>query len=221
LLLFLQNPTWAETVINVINQIIATIWSYLPTTIRPTVNEGLTIAFATEELTATPQINPSDPETWLVILALLVGAAILIGRVSFAQQPLFLGRVLGAVIGGFNGLLILSLVREYLDGRALPGQVATASELQLVSGSAFGPPASSVSIQATGLPSYTILDSALPWIAIGLGAVLLIFLIRTRFGIGTSADGRRLETRVPPLYQAPPPPRQRPRSLADLFNQPL
>jgi hypothetical protein len=218
LLLFLQNPTWAETLIDIVNQIIAIIWSFLPSTIRPAVNEGLTIAFAAEGLTATPQIDPSDPETWLVILALLVGAAILIGRLSFANQPLFLGRVLGAVIGGFNGVLILSLVREYLDGRALPGQVASTSELQLVSGSTFGPPASSVSIQATDLPDLTILDSILPWIAIGLGVVFLFFLITTRFRIATSADGRRLQAVPPPLYRMPPPRAERPRRVRDLLD---
>jgi hypothetical protein len=29
LILFLQNPGWAETVINAINSLLATIWSYL------------------------------------------------------------------------------------------------------------------------------------------------------------------------------------------------
>jgi hypothetical protein len=221
LLLFLQNPPWAEGLINFINQIIDTIWNNLPATIRPTINEGLTVAFATGEFTTTPQIDPSNPETWLVILALLVGVAILIGRLSFTNSPLFLGRVLGAIIGGFNGVLILSLVREYLDGRALPGQVASTSELRLVSGSDFGPPAPSVSIQATGLPDLTILDSVLPWIAIGLGAVFLFFLLTTRFRIGRSDDGRRLETVPPPLYQAPPQRPQRPRRVRDLLDMPF
>jgi hypothetical protein len=221
LIWFLQNPTWAETIINAINQAIATIWSYLPVTIRPAVSTGVSTAFALDELVVAPQIDPTDPQTWIVILALLVGAAILIGRASFGLQPTLLGKVLGALIGGFNGILILSLVREYLDGRALPGQVAATSELTLVGGSSFGPAAPNVSIQATGLPSYTILDSALPWIAIGIGALLLFSIIRSRFRIATSADGRKLETRVPPFYVSPPPPRPRPRSIADLFNQPL
>lgn len=207
LILFLQNPPWAESVIELINQIIAAVWDVLPATIRSTLSEGLTTIFATGELIAAPQIDPADPETWLVILALWVGATVLIGRTSFVNQPTPLGRLLGAVIGGFNGLLILSLVREYLDGRALPGQVvATTSELRLVGESAFGPAASDISIQATNLPRFTILDSALPWIAIGLGVLFLFSILKTRFLLASNADGRRLVTRVPPFYWTPPPP---------------
>jgi hypothetical protein len=134
-------------------------------------------------------------------LAIGVGAAILFGRISANYQPTGLGSLFGAIIGGFNGLLILNLVREYLDGRALPGRVAATSELKLVGQSDFGPAASGVSIQATGLPSYTILDSALPWIAIAIGVFFLFSILRSRIGIARSADGSKIQTKVPPFYR--------------------
>jgi hypothetical protein len=202
----LQNPDWAEGVVEAINEVITAIWQALPDTIRPTLNEGINTIFAVNTA-GSYQLSASDPETWLTILALVAGVAVLLGRVSFGNQPTPLGKVLGAVVGGFNGLIMLSLIREYLDGRALPGQVVSASsELRLIGGSSFGPPASGVSIQATGLPNFTILDSALPWIAIAIGVFFFLSILRTRFAIARSADGRKLVTRVPPFYRVPPPP---------------
>jgi hypothetical protein len=202
LILFLQNPSWAESVINAINNLLSTIWSYLPASVTPVINDAITTVFATETEVEGPfQIDPTSPQTWLIILAIVIGAAILFGRISFDYEPTGLGRLFGAIIGGFNGLLILNLVREYLDGRALPGRVASTSELRLVGQSAFGPAASGVSLQATNLPSYTILDSALPWIAIAIGAFFLISILRTRVGIARSADGSKIQTRIPPFYR--------------------
>jgi hypothetical protein len=205
-ILFLQNPDWAGGFIQAINNAINTIWGYLPLNIRSAISNGVNVVFAVGTSSDQPyQFDASDPGTWLTFLGITAGAAILLGRLSLGSQPTGLGKVLGAVVGGLNGFLMLGLIREYLDGRALPGQqVAAASELRLIGGSAFGPPAPGVSIQASGLPSFTILDSALPWVAMAIGVFFLFSIFRTRFSLASSADGRKIVTTLPPFYKKPP-----------------
>lgn len=206
LILLLQNPDWAQTTIEIINNGIAAVWSYIPTGITDVVNNGLTNFFAITTRSDTPfQLDPGAPETWFVILIIVIVISFLIGKIGFIHQPTGLGKVLGLGMGALNGYLLLSIAREYLDGRALPGQgtaaAATSSEVSLVGGSSFGPPASSVSIQAVGLPDLTLMDSIIPWIAIGIGGLFLFAIINSRFRLLTSNEGRKIEPRIPPFYK--------------------
>jgi hypothetical protein len=203
-LFLLQNPSLAQTLIDGLNNIIATIWSFIPTEITPVVSDGLATVFAVQTGGSDPwQADPSDPGTWLTLLAVTVGAAILFTRFSFNYPPTGFGSLLGGLMGAVNGFLIISLVREYLDGRALPGQeVASTSQLTLVGGSEFGPASQNLTIQVSDLPYFTVMDSILPWLVIGAGILFLIAVLRSRVGIARSADGRKVETRVPPFYRA-------------------
>jgi len=219
LIFFLQNPDWAQSFVAVVNDIIAAVWSILPSTLTSTVNSGLETAFAANLGSSTPQIDATRPDTWVILLAILVGGAILFGRLNFGHQPTGLGKLFGAFIGGLNGFLILNIVREYLDGRALPGQsVATSSNITLVGSSSFGPAARDLAIRTTDLPSYTILDSVIPWVAIGVGLVFLFSVFKTRVGIDTNQDGRKIATRVPPFYKKPPPKEKKEKTLVDIFG---
>jgi hypothetical protein len=210
-ILLLQNPDWAQRLVDLINSLLATVWNYIPTSITPVVNNGLETVFAVSTSGSSPiQIDASDPGTWLTILGLVVGASILFGRVTLGNQPTAPGKVLGVALGGLNGFLILSLVREYLDGRALPGQTGPESEITLAGTSSFGPAASSLSIQFTGLSGVTILDSFIPWLAMGIGLLFLVSVLKTRLGVATSADGRKLQTKVPPYYKPLPPKKVKP-----------
>jgi uncharacterized membrane protein required for colicin V production len=200
----LQNPNIAQTLIDGLNSLIATIWSFIPTEITPVVNTGLATVFAVQTGSNNAwQADASDPGTWLTLLAVAIGIAILFTRFSFNYSPTGLGSLLGGLVGALNGFLIINLVREYLDGRALPGQqVAYTSELTLVGGSSFGPASQNLSIQVGDLPRFTVLDSILPWLVIGAGIIFLVAVLRTRIGVARSADGRKVETRVPPFYRA-------------------
>lgn len=204
LILLLQNPDWAQRLVDLINSLLATVWSYIPTSITPVVNNGLETVFAVSTSGSSPiQIDASDPGTWLMILGLVVGASILFGRVTLGNQPTGPGKALGVALGGLNGFLILSLVREYLDGRALPGQTVPESEITLAGTSSFGPAASGLSIQFTGLPDVTILDSFVPWLAMGIGLLFLVSVLKTRLEIASSGDGKKLQTKIPPYYKSP------------------
>jgi hypothetical protein len=74
--------------------------------------------------------------------------------------------------------------------------------LTLVGGSEFGPASQNLTIQVSDLPYFTVMDSILPWLVIGAGILFLIAVLRSRVGIARSADGRKVETRVPPFYRA-------------------
>ena len=203
-LFLLQNPNLAQTLIDSFNNLVSTIWSFIPTEITPVVNTGLSTVFAVQTGGSQAwQADASSPGTWITLLAVTVGLAMLFTRFGFNYTPTGFGSLLGGLMGALNGFLIASLVREYLDGRALPGQeVAYTSQLTLVGGSSFGPASENLTIQMSDLPQFTILDNILPYLIIGIGLLFLVAVLRSRVGVARSPDGRKVEARMPPFYRA-------------------
>lgn len=200
LIVFLQYPGLAQSVINGFNSLLTTLWDWKDQLTTVAQAGGI----ATTQTTDTPAIDATDPNTWLTALFILMGGSVLIGRLSLGRPPTRLGSVLGFFIGGLNGFLALNLLREYLDGRALPGRVPPESDLTLVGQSAFGPADSTVSIQASNLPQFTILDSLLPWLIIGVGLLFLFSALKSRITIISDPNkGKKIGAKVPPFY-APP-----------------
>jgi hypothetical protein len=202
LLILLQQPDWAGAIINLINSLIVQVWQFLP--------DLPLLALPSQPF----QIDPTGGGTWVIILILLLGVSALISR---ATLPAFtkrvpgqyysvglIGRVLGLALGGLNGFLILGLVREYLDGRALPGRAAPADTagITIVSSSAFGPAANNVSIQAVNMPNFTVLDSYIPWFIIGIGLLIFFAAIKSRVKIESSPAGKRIVYSPPFGHQA-------------------
>jgi len=179
------------------------------------------------------QFDPSRGSTWVIILILLLAAATLISRLALPgftnrvpgqyYSVGLIGRVLGLGLGALNGFLILGLIREYLDGRALPGRAAPADTagITVVSSNAFGPAANNISIQTVNMPDFTVLDSYIPWFIIGLGLLIFFAAIKSRVRLESSAAGRRIAY-LPPfghrVVQVAPPPPPRPRSLEEILG---
>src|SRR5262245_34744489 len=70
----LQNPNLAQTLIDALNRLIATIWSFIPTEITPVVNTGLSTVFAVQTGSNNAwQADASSPATWLTLLAVALG----------------------------------------------------------------------------------------------------------------------------------------------------
>ena len=210
LIFLLQNPGQAETFINYLNQFLSKGWGYLP----DSVTQVTTSALALDTGGGAIQADASSPATWLIVL--LVGVVIFtqIGRLalpgSFTLSPL--ARLLGAGLGGVNGLLILNLIREYLDGRSLPGAepLAASASITVIGESSFGPAASELSFQAAELPDFTILDSVAPWVIVGIGALVFIGALWNSIGIETNEQNMWRVTRSTPFgYNAPPPPEKK------------
>jgi hypothetical protein len=196
LVFLLKQPDTAEWLIGSYNSIVALIWGYIPTNIT-TVSASDTDSLVAITRTAPPEmlvIDPANGGTWFYMLLLAVGIPTLWTRSSFDNQPTSLGKLLGVGVGAFNGLLIMGLLREYLDGRSLPnGEGLSESGIILSSGSAA---TTEAMITATNLPTYTILDSMLPWVIILIAALLAFSFFKTRVG----TDGQKVVYNLPPLY---------------------
>lgn len=201
LLMLLQRPDWALTIVNALNKVIARGWQFATGLLNlPT--------------TGPIQLDPTWAGTWLLILLLALGLSSLIARMTLPGAANrvpgmyytvgFIGRLLGLLLGGLNGFLILNLIREYLDGRALPGGTPPETEVAIAGTSAFGPASTNLSIQAVNLPSFSILDSHIPWLAIGLGLLVSLAAIANRVKVLRSQAGTKIVYVSPYGYQQMP-----------------
>ena len=211
LFILLRQPSWAQSFIDLINRIIDAIWSLIPDSVIEIFNQD--IVGTTAAGTPPIQADANSAGTWVVILILFIATSIFLGRIWLSSPPTIQGSLLGLLIGALNGFFILNLVREYLDGRSLPGgetAAAASSQIVLAGNGAFAPPASSVSIQATDLPNFTILDSNIPWFIIVGGLLISFAVLRSRFKVLTNPKGmKKLSFKeLPPFYKPPPPPKK-------------
>lgn len=202
LVFLLQQPELAESFINLLNELLRTVWQALPDTLVPTIRDLLETLLGVRTSAVGIQANPGNPGTWLMVLILFMVVATLLGRTGLTNQnypPNPVGSLLGGLVGIFNGFLVTNLVREYLDGRALPGEISRpATEITMAGGSSFGVASRGISIQAVELPRFTILDSFIPWIITVAGILILIAILNTRF----SRDGLNVRpNKVPPGYK--------------------
>jgi hypothetical protein len=205
LLFLLQQPELANQIVTLLNRglnALAGLYNRLLGSVMPLSTETI-------------QLGADDPLTWFVILFVTLGTASLLGRLllpggrssggMYAVQPI--GHVLGFALGAFNGYLVLSLAREYLDGRALPGnaaQTATAAtgDFTVVTSNTFGEAAKSVAVQAVNLPDVTIMDSIIPWLVVAFGAFILMAMFKTRVVFDSNPDeGRKVTSRSPYGYK--------------------
>ncbi len=207
---FLRVPGVAQALIDLINRILAIIWGILPSSVQVFLTDFFQNALGISTTGGTIQADATSGQTWLILLIILVGVATLIGwatlpnrisakPLSYAYLTTPVGSVLGGLIGGLNGLIVINLVKEYLDGRNLPGGGSSLpSELTMAGNASVGVASSGVSLQATQLPSFTILDSFLPWIVIFLGILVFMSAMKNRVLIQKDKDGYRKV-----IYKAP------------------
>ncbi len=196
----LQQPGVAEVLVDLINRSFNWVWQILPDSLRNFLQNflesGLGISTAVD---GSIQIDPGNPGTWLIFLILFLAVAALISRIflpdhgsgsGYAVKPI--GGVLGGLLGGLNGFVIVNLVREYLDGRNLPGSNSTfpTEVAQAGGGGSIAMASPGVSFQAAEVPSFTILDSFLPWVIIGVGILIFLMAIRNRVKLSNRVIGK-------------------------------
>ena len=218
LVVFLQRPSWAQAFIDFINNVIATIWGFVPTELF-NLGNGLLPADATG---APPiQADANGAGTWMIILILFVAASVLIGRLWLQSPPTLQGGLLGTLLGAVNGFVVLNLVREYMDGRALPGSAATPPGIIVAGNTSFGQAATEVAIQVTSLPSLTLLDSNIPWIVIGSGLLISFAVLKSRFEIQTNRQNMKKLNykKLPPFYVVPKTTKPTTSPLEDFFKR--
>lgn len=218
LVLLLQNQDWAQTIIDWLNRVIAAGATFL----------NALVGFPDNPQTFL-QLDASRPGTWLGILVFMLGLSALIGWWFLPGATVkagtryyvatFVGRALGVVLGAINGFLIISLVREYLDGRSLPGNTSLQTEVTTQGGSSFGPAVSTITIQAINLPRTTILDSYIPWLIIIGGVLVIAMVVWSRIKVEQKTGaGSRIIYPAPYGYRIVELPRPRPPTEAQLVR---
>ena len=205
LVFLLQQPDLAERFVGIINSIVALVWRFIPTNIKTATveNVGTVIGLTS---TGAPQFDPSSTSTWLFILGIIMIGSIIFGRSSLSTPPTLVGRIIGAFAGVLNGFLAVSIAREYLDGRALPGTEELAnssSAIPIISSNTYAPPAEAYMVQFSNLPSQTILDNVIPWLVMGAGGILLVSVFLSRVKVDVGTRGTKIQTRLPPYYKKP------------------
>jgi len=109
LVVFLQLPGVAQFFIDSINAVMAFIWGILP----ESVVAFLETTFGLGTAGRPPTIDASSPQTWIIMLIIFIGLAVLVGRLGLAGSArnassyrgyvvTLGGRLFGALLGAVN-----------------------------------------------------------------------------------------------------------------------
>lgn len=187
LLLLIQRPDIAIRIIDSINKVIKLIFTFF--TARSLEPEALAATAATVEPPVT--IDPTTFKIYLITLIALVVASYFISNNRIGNNIVTPGgRLVGAVLGIINGVIALSLIREYAIGRFLPGAQVSAAAA----------PPTTFALQVTNLPRSSITEGAAIWVFLIGGAILGLLVLGTRWQYTKG----QLKSLTPPGYKAPP-----------------
>ncbi len=85
-------------------------------------------------------LDPNSYQIYVVITVVLLAVSYVVGEATFKHRMTALGRILGAMLGAFNGYVILSLIKQFI--------------LNQVQAQAVGPiKAEELSVQVTEVPT--------------------------------------------------------------------
>lgn len=177
LLLLLEKPEWAAQIIEWINSAL----DYLRDT---------SVFSASGAMDPPPDIDPATSQFYIVVMIVLIVASYFIGRSNLQNDTTSGGKLFGGILGLTNGFIALSLIREYIIRRFLPGSG--------ISASAVAPPQLTLTI--TDIPRESITDGLAIWILIIAGAIVFLGAITTRYEV---KKGLSVAKKVPPGYSAP------------------
>ncbi len=182
LVLLLYFPPLARFFIATLNFIFALIARILPTSLTIILSDWLEAGLGVRTVDGAIQLDPTNGGTWLVILIIFVGLGTLLGRVLLPSnnreglkpvyRPGLLASFLGALIGAFNGFLIVSLIGAYLGPGLSPDTLTSVGTLQ-----------------AVAVPSFTLTASLIPWVFILLSVLVLIVALGSRVTFKKDKEG--------------------------------
>jgi hypothetical protein len=169
LTVILTKPELAEVIFEYVNGIIKLFWVVLETGGSLEV-EDLSAAAATVEPPIS--LDPENYKLYVGVLILLVALSYMTGRFAITASLSPLSRLLGGILGLFNGFLTISLAREYLMGLFLePGPITAQAVPE------------QVAIQITGMPRQSLLMGYFPMILVTLGLAMLALVLASIFRI--------------------------------------
>jgi hypothetical protein len=185
----LKFPGLAELVINTINKILKIF--YVVIVARSLDIERLAeVAGEIEEIPI--RIDPMDYRTYIFGLMGVLIVSYMVGKIGISKKvvgPSLLGALLGTIFGLLNGFTVISLVREYVLARYLPGATeAAAAEAEAIT---------SITLAVEELPTPTVVEGWVPWLIVAIGALLLFAVLATRW----SVERTKIKGVAPPLYR--------------------
>jgi hypothetical protein len=186
LLLMLKVPSIATRIVEIMDTIVNAIWDLIQS-----LRESSSFVASTVQVGPPPEVNPQRYWIYVITLVVLIIASYFIGKTGLTQSGLSAGaRLLGSILGFYNGFVAVSLVREFVIGRFLPGAPAAA---------AAATPPSTVTIQVVNMPETSIAEPPTVYFLIGAGLLLFIIAI----SVAWSVQRAKVSRKVPPLYKAP------------------
>ncbi len=157
LLILLEYPDLAATIIGKINDLLSQL-------------RGSSFV-ASGTVPPPGNVDPGQSQVYIITLIVLIVVSYFIGKAGVGDAKLTTGgRIFGGVLGLTNGFIILSLLREYVLRRFLPGAG--------VSAAAAVP--NNLTVTVSNVPRQSIMDGFAIWVFIIGGALLLIFAISNR-----------------------------------------
>jgi hypothetical protein len=172
LLLLLKQPDAAAGIVDFIDRMVVSGWDAVQQ-VRQT-SDMLAAAVPVEE---PPVIDPKNHSIYIIILVVAVIASYFFSKIGLTESMSAGARIIGGVLGVYNGYIVLTLVREFLIGRFLPGGA------DMAAATAASPP-TSVQMEVTNLPQSSMADAPFVyyWVAAGCLAMLVALITAMRFG---------------------------------------
>jgi hypothetical protein len=183
LLVMLTVPDVATIIVNALNTAVDTVWNFIQS-----IRQSSPAVASVAQVGAPPDVTPQNYWIYVFILVGLVLASYFLGKVGLTQGLSAGSRLLGALVGFYNGFISVSLLREFVIGRYLPGASAAAASAT---------PPSTVSVQVMNLPQASATDQPTVYILIAVGFLLFIIALITGFNI----QGVKFSRKTPPLHK--------------------
>jgi hypothetical protein len=190
LALLLYFPVVAQLLIASLNMVFALIARILPDSLRVSLANLIEAGLGIPTVNGAIQLDASNGGVWLIILLICIGMAILLSRalipntfrlgIKQIYRPTLAASMLGALIGAFNGFLIISLILAYVGGQGSSGAAPTMA----------GTNQARVGIlQGVAVPSFSLTESWVPWLFILIGVMFFSAAIGNRISIKRDKDG--------------------------------
>jgi len=188
LLVMLTVPDVATVIVNALNTAVNTVWAFIQS-----IRQSSPAVASVAQVGAPPSVTPQNYWVYVFILVGLVIASYFLGKIGLTQGLSAGSRLLGALVGFYNGFVAVSLLREFVLGRYLPGASAAAANAT---------PPSTASVQIFNLPQASATDHPTVFILIAVGFLLFIIALITGFNV----QGVKLSRKNVPLHKGKPKP---------------
>jgi hypothetical protein len=188
LLVMLTVPDVATIIVNALNTAVDMVWNFIQS-----IRQSSPAVASVAQVGTPPDVTPQNYWVYVFILVGLVLASYFLGKVGLTQGLSAGSRLLGALVGFYNGFIAVSLLREFVIGRYLPGASAAAASAT---------PPSAVSVQVMNLPQASPTDHPTVFILIAVGFLLFIIALITGFNV----QGVKVSRRNVPLHKGKPKP---------------